>query len=339
MKILKTLFAIAIVSISCSKDNDEQQQTLQEPAKITNIYIGGSQKIAGKERATIWKNGVAKMLPSDPANNSRVNSVYVYNDVVYAVGYDYFGGAKVATLWKDDIRIILNTISSEAYSIAGFKDLVYIAGQVESKASLVAVKDDLTQEIKLNLLTNSIAKSVYVTNDGFVADGIYITGKNGSNAFTYKVTDGTTTQATNLSLSESIFVRGNDVFVAQNNTFLNSQTASLQKNGVPQNTIASNAAMYSVYGDEQNIYAVGAIYPNDPVNSRATIWENYISKQLSQLYSQANSVFVLDKNVYVAGFEYDSNTAHYKATLWTNGKIQTISTEDCQVKSVFVTVK
>ena len=105
-----------------------------------------------------------------------------------------------------------------------------------------------------------------------------------------------------------------------------------------QNTIASSTAILSVYGDDQNIYAVGSTNPFSS-SSRATIWENYTPKPLSTKYSQANSVFVANKIVYVAGWEYDLNTAFFNATLWVNGVVQTLSTNDCITKSVFVTVK
>lgn len=329
------LFCSIFLIISCSKNNDEPQPQ-QEIPKVTNIYIGGSQKIAGKEKATVWKNGVAQLLPTDANNDSRVNSVYVYNDIVYAVGFEIFPTEIRATLWKNGANITLEYGFSEAYSIAGFKDNIYIAGQFYRNATLWTNGSGNFVDTNLSSTDPSIAKSIFVTNDGTTVTGVSIVGKIGTNAWTY--INNNNTLLTNVSIAESVYVRGNDVFVAINNEFLDIKTASLQKNGVLQNTISSNTVMYSVHGDEQNIYAVGATNPNS-VNARATIWENNIPKQLSQLYSQANSVFVIDKNVYVAGFEYDSNTAYYKAKLWINGKVQTISNKDCQTKSVFVTVK
>ncbi len=335
---MKNLLFIILVFLinACSKD--DSQPTIQEPAKVTNIYIGGSQKINGKEKATIWKNGVAQLLSTGTSNASRVNAIYVYYDVVYAAGFEVDANVNIATLWINDLKVALSLSSSEAFSIAGYKDLFYIAGKLESKATLWVGNKNSIDTILISTVSNSFAKSIFVANDGNTASGIYLAGRNGSNAWTYQNPQDITTLATNASTAESIFVRGSDIFVAQTNTGLNFLTASLQKNGIAQNTITNNTVMYSVHGDDQNIYAVGAINPNT-TNSKATIWENYIPKQLSQLYSQANSVIVSDKNVYVAGYEYDSNTAHYKATLWINGTVQTISTEDCQVKSVFVTVK
>ncbi len=338
MKNLLIICSIFVI-FSCSKEDNSAQLMIQEPAKITNIYIGGSQKINGKEKATIWKNGVAQLLPTDANNASRVNAIYVYNDVAYAVGFEVDAGVIIATLWKDGLKIALSTTSSEAFSVTGNKDLIYIAGKYNSIATFWVALNNNIDIYPLTAISNSVANSVVLTFQNNATSGIYFAGSIGSNAWTYQNPADITTLATNLSIAESIFVRGNDVFVAQNNIVLNFLTASLLKNGVTQNTIASNTAMYAVHGDEQNIYAVGVVNPNNPVSSRATIWENNIPKQLSQFYSQANSIFVADKNVYVAGFEFDVDTAHYKATLWINDKVQTISTEDCQVKSVFVTVK
>lgn len=338
MKNLLIIISIFLIT-ACSKDDDSQQPKLQEPLKTTNIYVGGSQSFEGVEKATIWKNGVPKFLSTEINNASRVNSVYVYNDIVYAVGFETDAGINIATLWIDGLKKTLSTTFSEAYSISGFKDVFYISGQYDNKASLWVGKNNNIDIIPISSVSNSVAKSIFITNDGLNAVGIYIAGKIGSNAWTYNISQDISTLATNISTAESIFVRGTDVYVTQNNTFLNNQTASLLKNGITQNSVGSNTTMFSIHGDEQNIYAAGVINLNNPLTSRATIWENYIPKQLSQTYSQANSVFVADKNVYVAGFEYDSNSAHFKSMLWINGNVQTISAEDCETKSVFVTVK
>lgn len=334
MKTSKTILLLAplILFFSCSKDDSQQP----ESPKLTTVYVGGSQKINGKEKATIWKNGVAELLNTDLANASRVNSVLVSGNDVYAVGFEVILNENKATLWKNGVKTTLEDGFSEAYSIAVFKDKIYIVEQLYRNATLWINAAGNLVDNQLSSINPSIAKSVFLINDGSTVTGISIVGLLGTNAWTF--INNNETLFTNTSVAESVFVRGTDVFVVINNEFLNSKTASLQKNGVLQNTILSNTVMYSVYGDDQNIYAVGAINPNT-VNARATIWENYIPKQLSQIYSQASSVFVLDKNVYVAGWQYNIDTAKYNASLWTNGTVQTLSSEDCQVKSVFVTVK
>jgi hypothetical protein len=270
------------------------------------------------------------------ANASRVNSVLVSGNDIYAVGFEVISNENKATLWKNGIKTTLEDGFSEAYSIAVYKDKIYIVGQLYRNATLWINATGNLVDNQLSSIDPSIAKSVFLTNDGSTVTGISIVGLLGTNAWTF--INNNETLFTNTSVAESVFVRGTDVFVVINNEFLNIKTASLQKNGVLQNTIASNTVMYSVHGNDQNIYAVGAINPNT-VNARATIWENYIPKQLSQIYSQASSVFVLDKNVYVAGWQYNIDTAKYNASLWTNGTVQILSSEDCQVKSVFVTEK
>lgn len=337
MKNLLIIISIFLIT-ACSKDDNSSEQTLQEPAKITTVYVGGSQTISGLEKATIWKNGVAQLLPTGATNASRVNSVYIYNDIVYAVGFEVESNVNIATLWIDSLKIALSISASESYSISGYKNTVYICGQLDSKSVFWVAYNNSTEIFPLSSTPNSVAKSIFVTNNGTNATGTYFAGKIGSNAWTYANPADITTIATNPSVAESVFVRGTDVFVAVNNQVLGFQTASLLKNGITQNAVASYTVMFSVHGDEQNIYAVGASNPNT-VNSRAMIWENFIPKQLSQLYSQANSVFVANKNVYVAGQQYDSNSSKFKACLWINGTIQLLSNEKSETKSVFVTVK
>lgn len=333
---MKNLLLIILVFLinACSKD--DSQSTILDPAKVNTVYVGGSQMIGGKEKATIWKNGIAQLLATDANNSSRVNSVFVSESDVYAVGFEVFPTVIRAVLWKNGTNIVLEYNSSEAYSIQVFKDKIYIVGQFDNKATLWTNGNGNFANTNLTSTNPSIAKSVFLANDGTYLTSIAIVGFVGTNAWTY--INNNNILFTNTSVAESVFVRGSEVFVAVNIKVLGFETASLKKNGVALNTEIPNSVMYSVHGDEQNIYAVGTINPNT-TNSRATIWENYIPKQLSQIYSKANSVFVADKNVYVAGWQYNNSTSKYNACLWINGTVQTLSNEDCQVKSVFVTLQ
>ena len=337
--LLKIISIVLITTIfSCSKDETApipQSPVVANP--ITTVYVGGSQKINGLEKATIWKNGTPELLATETANASRVNSVYVVGTDVYAVGFEVIANVNKATLWKNGGKTTLSQVVSEAFSVAVRFNVAYIVGKSENKATLWTGEPALFGLTELNNTIPSVAKSIFLTDNGTLVNGIYIAGTSASTAWTF-INNNIDVNFTNLSVAESIFARGNDVFVAVNNVFIGLKAAVLFKNGIAQNTIISNTAVLSVYGDEQNIYAVGSTNPFSP-GSRATIWENYVPKPLSTKLSQANSVFVANKIVYVAGFEYDSNTAYFNATLWVNGVVQTLSTNDCNVKSVFVTVK
>ncbi|WP_310554965.1 hypothetical protein [Flavobacterium sp.] len=341
MKILKLTFLIIILSVTffCSKEDDSQPtKSIQEPVTITNVYVGGSQTINGLEKATIWKNGVAELLNTNLTNESKVNSVFVSGNDVYAVGFEVIVNSRVATLWKNGTKIQLEGSFSEACSVSVFKDVVYISGQLVEKATFWVGINGVFEGNELSSNNNSVAKSIFATNDGLVVNGIYVAGKIGANAWTWISPGYNETIFTTPSVAESIFVRGTDVFVVANYDNAGVLNAKILKNGTSQNSVVNNTAMYSVHGDNQNIYAVGATNPNS-VNSRAMIWENFIPKELSPLFSMANSVFVADKNVYVAGNMYDFVSLKFKACLWTNGTIQTLSNEKSETKSVFVTVK
>ena len=340
MKNLFKIISIVLITtiFSCSKDDSPQPETPVVANPITTVYVGGSQIINGFEKATIWKNGIAELLATEADNDSRVNSVCVVNNDVYAVGFENVSGDVFATLWKNGTKTTLSQFTSEAFSVSVKFNVAYIVGRSEYKAT-IWLGDLLPFEFEeLNSTTPSVAKSIFLTDNGTRINGLNIAGQVGQNAWFFFNSSINETIFTNNSKAESIFVRGNDVFVAVNNSFSGITTASLLKNQVLQNTIASGTAMLSVYGDEQNIYAVGSTNPLSS-SSRATIWENYVPKPLSTKFSLASSVFVINKVVYVAGLEYDSSTAFFNATLWINGVVKTLSTNYCNVKSVFVTVK
>ena len=336
---LKIISIVLITTIfSCSKDDSPQPETPVVANPITTVYVGGSQIINGFEKATIWKNGTPELLATEAANNSRVYSVCVVGNDVYAVGFEISSSGGIATLWKNGAKTALSQTSSIALSVAVKFNTVYIVGREGVKAAIWVSQTGLYDATIISNTNYSVASSVFLTDDGTTINGVHVAGQIGQNAWIFYNSGNNETIFTNNSTADSIFVRGNDVYVAVNNYFSGITTASLLKNQAVQNTIASGTAMLSVYGDDQNIYAAGAINPFT-VDSRATIWENYVPKPLSTKYSEASSVFVINKVVYVTGYEYDSNTAYFNATLWVNGVVQTLSTNNCTAKSVFVTVK
>lgn len=125
------------------------------------------------------------MLVTDADNASRVNSVYVYNDVVYAIGFEIFPTEIRATLWKNGANITLKYSFSEAYSIAGFKDNIYIAGQINKNATLWTNRTGDFVDTNLSSIDPSFAKSVFLTNNDLTLTGVSIVGIVGTNALTY----------------------------------------------------------------------------------------------------------------------------------------------------------
>ena len=133
----KIISIVLITTIfSCSKDDSPQPETPVVANPITTVYVGGSQIINGFEKATIWKNGIAELLATEADNDSRVNSVCVVNNDVYAVGFENVSGDVFATLWKNGTKTTLSQVVSEAFSVSVKFNVAYIVGRSNNKATI-----------------------------------------------------------------------------------------------------------------------------------------------------------------------------------------------------------
>lgn len=126
----------------------------------------------------------------------------------------------------------------------------------------------------------------------------------------------------NGGVAHSVFVSGNDVYVAGNQNGY----ATLWKNGIVQQLSKEEggiALSVCVFGND--VYVAGE------ENSVAILWKNGIAQKLTDEnnWGCANSVFVSENDVYVAGIE-DGN-----ATLWKNGLKQMLA-EGNSANAVFV---
>ena len=163
---------------------------------------------------------------------------------------------------------------------------------------------------------------------------VYVAGSEGNRAVLWVngqaqyLTDGTVSTQAN-----SVFVSGNDVYVAGFETG-NNGTAKLWRNGELQNlaTTGNLSHALSVYVAGNDVYVAGYQYYYDDEHDMyaATVWRNGVSEILAGPYHNwdwATSVFVSGSNVHVVGTGY-----------WRNGALQNILTWDTRgtLNSVFV---
>ncbi len=81
------------------------------------------------------------------------------------------------------------------------------------------------------------------------------------------------------------------------------------------------------------VYVAG--YENSGAGQKAVLWIDGVATQLSELESNAASVFVSGDDVYVAGMVFNENYMRI-ATLWKNGVAQPLSDKTTITNSVFV---
>ena len=121
--------------------------------------------------------------------------------------------------------------------------------------------------------------------------------------------------------AHSVFVSGNDVYVAGNQN----DNATLWKNGVVQQLSKQAGEANAVFVSGNDVYVAGC------EDGFAKLWKNGIAQNLTdgKDWGCAYSVFVSEKDVYVAGVEDG------KAKLWKNGVAQNL-TAGSSANSVFV---
>ena len=226
-----------------------------------DVYVAGWQDSGTIYSAILWKNGIEIPLYGD-----NVNSVFVSGNDVYVAGYLWKQRACHAVLWKNGIEQSLTdgTLSAQARSVYVSGSDVYVAGH-EGRIAKVW-KNGIAKSLS-DGIESAETTSIYVSGDD-----VYVTGwESGElpqypgegirflrfwkNGVEQKLTKGTF-----YSETESVYVSGEDVYVAgcelSGNEFYNiemgyrhSSVAKVWKNGVAQNLsdLSSNAHANSVF--------------------------------------------------------------------------------------------
>jgi len=177
--------------------------------------------------------------------------------------------------------------------------------------------------------------AVTVTFDTPVGQTIYVAGSSNVRATLWKNGVRQQLSGNNNSGASSVYVSGNDVYVAGHEYVSSKRTdvAVLWKNGTPQQLSTSNnmdsyASSVYVYGSDVYVVGYESDLSTDPYQKStgafAALWKNGVRQRLgNNNRSAASYVFVSGNDVYVAGYEGDSTTS--LAVLWKNGVRQQLS--------------
>lgn len=261
------------------KNEVKQKLSIREPlfqkfrrkrASANGVYVLGNDiYIVGYvgNTAVLWKNGVSQKL-SAGSREAKANSVCVSGSDVYVAGYE----GSIAKLWKNGVAQNLSdessdtefTVETKANSVYVLEGNVYVAGY---------------EEIKRN-------------QDGFFRSYLVaILWKNG-------VRQNLTDKNYHYAMATSVFVSGNDVYVA---------------------------GMECAFKEVNSFYRTEGPWI-------AKLWKNGIGQNLrSSMEARALSVYIYGCDAYVAGYEDENEDEDFGgehirlAKLWKNGEIQNLT--------------
>lgn len=136
-----------------------------------DIYVVGDEYDGNISVAKVWKNGVATILSGD---DSRANSIFVDNGIVYVAGTT--GDGTIPVVWKDGVVEVLSVTENQfvyTSSIFVSEGEIYIAGYEYING---APRATLWIDGEANYLSEiySIANSVFINNET-----VYVAGHEG----------------------------------------------------------------------------------------------------------------------------------------------------------------
>ncbi|MDR1841327.1 MAG: hypothetical protein LBQ86_05320 [Holophagales bacterium] len=305
-----------------------------------DIYVAGYNAADSvdywfQHSATYWKNGEEITL-TEPGIYAEAESIFVVGDNVYVAGNtfrtpSFVPAYPVATLWKNGEPTYFSdpddwNIVSRAYSVCVSGDDVYVAGYLTSEYMQIyhatIWKNGETQLIG-DKIESSLVYSILVSSGNVYAAGLQYRldhsgvslphatiWKNGEPQYLpEKRSDRPDTEDwfnPAISMAKSVFVSGNDVYVAG-------------------------------WG---SLFAPGSTGSG---THRALLWKNgeqsVISDGKNGTSTEAFSVFVVNDDVFVAGRQEKSIDGDNMARLWKNGVPQSLNTSGypcSNAMSVFV---
>ena len=290
-----------------------------------NVFVVGyEENRQGKKVATVWKNGRAQRL-SDGKSDSEALSVYVSGKNVYVAGYDgdsavFWVNGAMEMLEGNELDSVLLPIGLKgvAKSIFVYGKDVYVSGNFFGTRLW---KNGVLEEIKTNVGIPFLGDSVFV-NEG----DVYLAGnvsedpdiirkggepvsfikpalwKNGvEQNINYK-------QTGELFYSSSVFVRGNDVYLAGRELS---------------------------FDDDGMLSTIGEIVLLKNGIKQVLSPPRYIGNTTKSPMGTSGNIFVTGKKVYLAGTSRDS-LGTPRATLWVNGNHHYQSDNISWANSVFV---
>ncbi|WP_143164842.1 hypothetical protein [Chryseolinea serpens] len=247
-----------------------------------SVYVVGGQMFFGTGYARVWKNGTGTNLTNGDYN-AYATSVFVSGNTLYAAGSQRIGNS-YAMYWKRENDVELST------------------------PKLNETNDD------------AYANSIYVSDN----NDVYVAGQENHGAgigYIAKVwKNGAATSLTTASgAAHSVFVSGNDVYVAGWEEVATGWVAKVWKNGVATNLspLDQRAYGHAVFVSGNDVYVAGQYYNGSTF--LLALWKNGNLEIIDPNTpgTDVSSIFVADGDVYLVGNEI--RNGQYNAKVWKNG--------------------
>jgi uncharacterized protein YjdB len=230
-----------------------------------SMYISGDDiYTAGRDNLepAVWKNGI-EIIQERTYNRAHVESVFVYNGIVYAAGVD--ANLEHAVLWTDSVEHILESdpvVYASANSVFVADGNVYVLGRIGYTIKLWTngTPEDLTDGIYNGSANSCAAYSVFVSGND-----VYALFRDKSKNYLWK--NGVKEELSNYSATlPCLFVSGNDVYMSGGS----SSSPAVWKNGVrePLDTQGSNITASSIFVYGNDVYVAGF------VATHGVVWKN-----------------------------------------------------------------
>ncbi len=288
-----------------------------------DIYVAGWMWGSNNRAiATYWKNGKPIFL-SDSSKNTYAQSIVVSGKDVYVVGYEMqsnLGSPSIAKCWKNGAVTSFSTTGSGSVAVAAFVagSNIYVAGWqwFPNKQAVATYWKNGSPTSLTDGSSPSMATSIFVSgSDVYVAGTVNyelanvfpvgeIHGLGKEGIATYWKNDNPV-ELSNNGRAQSIFVNGNDVYVAgsiYSSTVnditplgnVNGDLAVYWKNSVLVNLIDNNL---NSLASSISVTANGDVYTAGTIDNQAVYWKNNsVAKTFSPTItgggSYLNSIFL-----------------------------------------------
>jgi len=183
-----------------------------------------------------------------------------------------------------------------------------------------------------------VGEDAYNTNTAksvfVVGNDVYVAGGNEYVGPSVLWKNGEPTILSTDARASSVYVVGNDVYVTGIRTIVNNSVPILWKN-LSETVLAAGGNASSVYVTANDVYVAGTAKDGNGY-SNAAVWKNGVLTNLQGEASEARSVFVSKNDIYIAGTTRDGD--YFKAALWKNGQLFILnkSSETSFANSVYV---